>query len=352
MPVGVAVTRLLPVSLSKGLLRGVPLHLVGLGGREAFALHGEHVQQDGAAQLAHFLEPRRKRFHVVPVHGADVAEAEGLEEHPRRDGCLDAVLDLARDPLERAAAHAAQLLEELPHVVFERIPALAGRDAREVLVQRAHVGVDGDAVVVQHHHEVGAGHARVVEALEGEPARHGPVADDGEHFLVGFFEVARARHAERGGDGGGGVRHAKGVGLGLGAFGEAGQAAVFALRVEVVPAPGEDLMAVRLVPHVPHERVGGCVVGPVRGDGELHHAERGAEVAAVDAHHVDDVVAELLRELGELLAAETANVGGAVDLGEEGAGLERGLHRHGGNRPTERGRRRQRGNPAKYRFPR
>ena len=86
-------------------------------------------------------------------------------------------------------------------------------------------------------------------------------------------------------------------------------------------APGEDLVRITLVPDVPHQAVGGRVVHEVQRDGELHHAQAGAEMPAALAHRFDQVGAQLLRDGGQLGFAEAPQVGRRCDLGEAGISL-------------------------------
>ena len=56
----------------------------------------------------------------------------------------------------------------------------------KVAAETAHSFVDTDAVVVEHHKDVGLGDTRVVEGFEGLSAGHRAVADDSDMLAVGF----------------------------------------------------------------------------------------------------------------------------------------------------------------------
>jgi hypothetical protein len=99
----------------------------------------------------------------------------------------------------------------------------------------------------------------------------------------------------------------------LGARGVTGEAAQGAQVGEVVPAAGEQLVHVRLVAGVPDDAVDRRVQGPVQGDGELDHAEVGAEVSAADGNRPDQEVPDLGGQLGELVAAELPKVARLLD---------------------------------------
>ena len=87
-------------------------------------------------------------------------------------------------------------------------------------------------------------------------------------------------------------------------------------RRETVVAAGEQLPGVGLVADVPDDLVARRVELIEQRDAELHDAEAGADVAAGDRAALDEAVADLLGELGELVAAEALQVGGGLDGGE------------------------------------
>src|SRR5207247_415169 len=70
--------------------------------------------------------------------------------------------------------------------VGARVPKLrAQADAVEVARQRAHVGRDGHAVVVEHDRDGGAQAARLSDRLEGHAAGHAAVADHRHDLALG-----------------------------------------------------------------------------------------------------------------------------------------------------------------------
>src|SRR5919108_510672 len=93
----------------------------------------------------------------------------------------------------------------------------------------------------------------------------------------------------------------------------AGQAAEGAQVGEVGLAAGEQLVDVGLVAGVPDDPVGRRVEGAVQGDGQLDHAEVGAEVAAAGGDRPDEEVPDLGRQLAELVAIEVTEVAWLAD---------------------------------------
>src|SRR5436853_624037 len=114
-----------------------------------------------------------------------------------------------------------------------------------------------------------------------------------------------------------GVARAHDVVLGLVDVAERGQALVLADGRQLIAAAGEDLVRIRLMSDVPDDLVARGVQDGVQRDGQLAGAEVGAEVAADLADGVDDVLAHLLRDAGELLLGEAVEILRAVDRVQE-----------------------------------
>ena len=72
-------------------------------------------------------------------------------------------------------------------------------------------------------------------------------------------------------------------------------------------------MAVALMPDVPDEDVSGRVQDVVKGEGQLDRAQAGSEVAAVRGDHVDDPLADLLRDAGQRLGGKPLQILGRPD---------------------------------------
>ena len=90
---------------------------------------------------------------------------------------------------------------------------------------------------------------------------------------------------------------------GLGAARVARQPAALAQRAEAVLAARDDLVDVGLVPGVPDDPVARRVEDPVQREGDLDDAEARAEVPTGARDRVDEEVADLRGEDGQLAAA-------------------------------------------------
>ncbi len=105
----------------------------------------------------------------------------------------------------------------------------------------------------------------------------------------------------------------KGVVGALGALGKAADAVVLAQGVEAVLAPGEELMGIGLVAHVPDDLVLGGVKDVMQGDGEFHHPQAGGEVPAGHGDRGDDLVANLPGQLRQELRGDLLQVHRTAD---------------------------------------
>ncbi len=115
---------------------------------------------------------------------------------------------------------------------------------------------------------------------------------------------------------------AEGVVLALRAAREGGQAVLLTQRGHALAATGEDLVRIGLMADVPHQPVVRGVVDVVQGDGQLDHAEAGAEVPASVADAVQQLLAQFVGKLFEFRLAQSAQLFGgrrSVKNGRRGA---------------------------------
>ncbi len=155
--------------------------------------------------------------------------------------------------------------------------------------------------------------ACVVERLERHAARERAVADDGHDRLVGAPAVACGRQSESHRDRVAGVARVVYVVGALRALGEPAHAAVGPERVEPAPAPGEQLVHVRLMPHVPHDAVARTVERAVEADRQLDDAEVRGEVPAGLRDRLDERVTDLIGQGAQLPGVQVLQIAGAGD---------------------------------------
>ena len=94
----------------------------------------------------------------------------------------------------------------------------------------------------------------------------------------------------------------------LGAPQEPGQAARLAQGRQAIVAAGEDLPGVALMAHVPHDLVARRVEAVAERNGQLDHAQAGADVTAGLGNDVDQPAAHLVGEGLELVAPQAPDI--------------------------------------------
>ncbi len=148
---------------------------------------------------------------------------------------------------------------------------------------------------------------------------HGAVADDGHRVARLALNLGGERHAQGRRDAGGRMGGTEGVVLAFVAARKAADATELAQRVHAVAPAGEDFVGVGLVAHIPDQPVFGRVEHVVQCHGELNRAQVGAEMPAGARHAVQQKAAHLSGQRGKLCARQLAQVGGRVDVIEQGA---------------------------------
>jgi hypothetical protein len=330
----VGVGRLLAAGLGDQALfgierrHGVVADLVVLGQLVALALGGHHVQQLRALEGLQQLERGDQRADVVAVDRPGVVEAHFLEQRGRHEHALPVLFPAAHEARRLAGALVA---EQLLAAFAQRVQRAAAGHAAEHLGQAADVLADRHLVVVEDDEQVGlvVHAAGVVQRLVGHAGGHRAVADHRDHAAIAACARGGDRHAQRGGDRGGRVADAEGVVFAFLALGERRHAVLLLDRVDDVAATGEDLVRIRLVADVPDEAVVRRVVEVVQCDGQLDHAEAGAEVAAAAADAFDQVGAQFFGDGGKFAFVEPAQVGRVLDAGQ--ARITGAIDRNGGD---------------------
>ena len=100
----------------------------------------------------------------------------------------------------------------------------------------------------------------------------------------------------------------KAVAVALLALGEAAHTAVFAQIIKAGSAPGQKLMGVGLMAHIPDHLVLREVKGQVHGHGQLHHPQIGSQMAAGHADFLNQEIPDLLGQRLPLAFVQLLNV--------------------------------------------
>ncbi len=270
-----------------------------------------------ALHVAHVAQGSHQGRQVVAVDRADVIPAELLEQGAGDQHALGVFLGAPGD-LPGPGQAREHLLAALAHAAI----GAAGEDLRQVVGEPADVVRDRHVVVVEDHQHVGVDFRGVVECLEGHAGGQRTVADHGHRLTLLALQAGGDGHAQGGADGGAGVADAEGVVLALCAAREGRQAVLLAQGAHQLAALGEDLVRIGLVADVPDQAVVRSVEDVVQGNGQLDHAEAGAEMTAGLADGIQQVLAQLVGQGFQVRLAQPAQFGrrrGAVEQGRGGA---------------------------------
>ena len=169
------------------------------------------------------------------------------------------------------------------------------------------------------------GVAEVVERLHRQPGADRRVPDADRDPLpprrIGLgSQVARGREADPDRHAGTGMAAVEDVVLALAAAREAADATDLAQRLESVPAPGQQLVGVGLVPGVPHDPVARRVHDAVQCERDLDRAEGAREVPARLLDGADHLLAQLAGQGIQLLLGEVAELPRFADRLEQSQG--------------------------------
>src|SRR3990172_1208271 len=250
--------------------------------------------------------------YAVPVDRSHVLDPELIEEHARHNESLERLLCLLCK-VEHGLADPREALEKVLGLLPQLGVELPGHQFVQVRGQRAHIRRDGHLIVVQNDHEVLLQMSGLVQSLERKPRGDGTVPDHRDHAVVFALDVPRSRHPEGRGDGRARMAHVKVVEGALFPFRKSAHAAELAERGGPGAPSGEQLVRVRLVPHVPHDTVARRIKGVVEGDGQFDHAEARSKMPAGTGDDIEDLLPELRRKGGEFSRRNFPKIFGIAD---------------------------------------
>jgi len=154
----------------------------------------------------------------------------------------------------------------------------------------------------------------VVQGLVRHATGKTAVADNGHHVIVVTGKVAGQGHTQGRRYGGAAVAGIEDVVRALISIGKTRQAPVPAQGGKTLFSPGEQLVHIALVPHIPDYPVPGAVEHAVQGNAELNHTQVGGQVAPVHSHPAHQQLPDLGAKLLQGGMVKRLEVGRAVDI--------------------------------------
>ena len=170
--------------------------------------------------------------------------------------------------------------QKIAKSIFEPNIAGLGPQVGEIAGDEADVPADGHAVVVEHNHQLVFATPSVAQPLVGESTCQGAVTDNRHHIAVLSRQGFRLGHAVGGGDGGATMSRDEGVVFALARPWEPAQAVFLAEGMELFHPPGEQLVGIALMPHVPDQAIQRRIKNLMQSHRQLHHPQIGGQMAA------------------------------------------------------------------------
>ena len=151
-------------------------------------------------------------------------------------------------------------------------------------------------VVVEDDQHIGSLMARMRQRFKSHASCDGAIANNGYDFPVDALLLCRHRHPHCCGDAGRGVADTKCIEGTLRAFRKARQSSNLAHRAHFAAAPGENLVRIGLVSHVPDNAVMGRTEYVVQCHGQFNDSQAGAKVTASSRHRIEEILTKLFRQ--------------------------------------------------------
>ncbi|MNM38346.1 hypothetical protein D3C81_490960 [compost metagenome] len=177
----------------------------------------------------------------------------------------------------------------------------AGKQLRQMIVQRAHVFGNRHFVIVQHHQHIRVDVPGVVHGFKRHAGGDRAVANHADRAAILAFTLRGNRHAEAGADRGRRVANRQHVIFTLSTPGKRVQAVFLADGGNPVATAGQNFMRVGLVANVPYQMIEGCVVNIVQCHRQFDGTQPGRKVAAGAADAVQQVLPQFVTQLRQAL---------------------------------------------------
>ena len=246
---------------------------------------------------------------IVAIDWADVIEAEFFEQRAA-GGHTPGIFLCAFEPAPHAAA---ELLGDFRSHGAQAEIFARGHHPRQIRRKSADRRRDRHVVVIEDDDQAIARLFGIVHRLIGHARAHRAVADHGNAAPRPILHLVRHGEPQRRGNRGRAVRGPERVVFAFGTLGEATEAAALPQCPDPITAPGQNLVRVALVAHVPHQLVLRSVEDIVNRGGQFDHPQPRTEMPAGLPDGVDHFGTQFVGELAQLRFVQLAQIFGGID---------------------------------------
>ena len=216
---------------------------------------------------------------IVSVDRSDVFEPHLFEEDTGDQQVFCQLLD-SPDQMDEMRSE-RQLPQDILHMRFQAVVASSGNEAGQMRGYGPDAFGNGHLVVVDDQDEVAVEFPDIVQGLEGDTVSERAVSHDGNDLCVASDPFICGGKTHGRGEGGSGVSRHKSVVLRLRGLLESREPPVLPDRMKIPVPPRQHLMRIRLMPHIPDDRIRRAVEHSVQRHGQLDHAEVRSQVSSV-----------------------------------------------------------------------
>ena len=262
----------------------------------ASALLGGHMDQHWRPQIPGRPQNRDQFRNIMTIHGTQVFKSHILKNGIGQQGPLDAVFD--------GTGHLINGLTtgDPPHRVtvpgFHALIALRRTKAGQMIGHTSHIAVNGHFIVVEDHDHGLTAFGSVIQTLIDHTAGGGTVTQQRDHMVILLLQGSCPGHTQSDGHRAGCVTGHKGIGITFAGFGKSGHAAKLPQTGKIRLATGQQLMDIRLMTNIKNQAVTAGIKYSFQGQGKLHNAQIGGQMASrlcnIVYQEFPDLTAELL----------------------------------------------------------
>src|SRR5690606_24236760 len=155
----------------------------------ALALHRNAMKNLRPLDALEVVQNGDQVIDIMTIDRSEIPEVQRFKEVAlAEERCLDSVLYLRYDLLG-VLTELRQLPKKIPNFVLEFIVRPRRRDVDEIILQRANVGIDRHAVIVEHDKQIRIRYTRVVKSFKCNTSRKRAVTNYGDMVTIIFILV-------------------------------------------------------------------------------------------------------------------------------------------------------------------